>query len=363
MFGTEHYVPILKGKAGEYGALVDLDAASKDRLTPLIELPPVGWDYKNSTPAKSVDKHLQKVGQNLKKAWAEPRPLFLDSLLPGNTVLSSGGHHLSGVLADARAVGVRIVPVTGIGRDAAYQKAVKAALVKDKLGICLRLRPEHVAGDPQSLGGALESLLSAFGLAPSGVDLLVDLGEIPPNQGVTFAIAAQGIISGLPQLTAWRNVILSGSAFPTSLAGIPRGALLKIERAEWTMWRILASGARSVARTPTFSDYAIQHPEPFEADPRVIKPTASLRYTTDAHWLIVKGPDWKKTGSQAFRTQCKRLMALPEYYGPHHCWGDDYISRCAAGTGSPGNLTTWRRVGTGHHMTVVAGQVAKTYGP
>ena len=54
MFDHRHYVPILKGKMGEYTALAELRDEQKDSLTPLIEVPPVPWDYAEDAESRSV---------------------------------------------------------------------------------------------------------------------------------------------------------------------------------------------------------------------------------------------------------------------------------------------------------------------
>jgi len=42
-------VPILKWKMGEYQALQRLSTPVKDCLTPLLEIPPVGFDFETGT--------------------------------------------------------------------------------------------------------------------------------------------------------------------------------------------------------------------------------------------------------------------------------------------------------------------------
>ena len=46
------YVPILKGKEGEYGALEVLSTGSKDVILLLIEVPNVPYDFANERPAR-----------------------------------------------------------------------------------------------------------------------------------------------------------------------------------------------------------------------------------------------------------------------------------------------------------------------
>ena len=48
------YVPVLKGKEGEYGALEELSIDVRSHVMPLIEIPDVPYDYANDSPAKSL---------------------------------------------------------------------------------------------------------------------------------------------------------------------------------------------------------------------------------------------------------------------------------------------------------------------
>jgi hypothetical protein len=61
MFDHTQYVPILKGKEGEYSALRELTGSVKDLLTPLAEIPSIPYDFENDAPAKTVDEHLRQV--------------------------------------------------------------------------------------------------------------------------------------------------------------------------------------------------------------------------------------------------------------------------------------------------------------
>jgi hypothetical protein len=50
------YIPVLKGKEGEFAALEALDPLSTDikpLLLPLIEIPSVPYDYANERPPKA----------------------------------------------------------------------------------------------------------------------------------------------------------------------------------------------------------------------------------------------------------------------------------------------------------------------
>jgi hypothetical protein len=107
-----------------------------------------------------------------------------------------------------------------------------------------------------------------------------------------------------------------------------------------------------------FGDYAIAHPVPTELDPRTMRMSASIRFTTDEDWLIVKGKNVRQYGFDQYFELCRTLVGLPEYLGENFSWGDRFIARCARGSAGPGNATTCRKVGTNHHLTLVARQLA-----
>lgn len=85
--------------------------------------------------------------------------------------------------------------------------------------------------------------------------------------------------------------------------------------------------------------------------------SANIRYATDTVWLVLKGTRIKKNDVQ-FHNLCKVLVARPEYKGATYSWGDQFIKLCSERTTNPGNLTTWRQVGTNHHLTLVSEQIA-----
>ena len=65
MFDHRHYVPILKGREVEYGALQILQ--DRTGLMPPSKVPPIPWDYEEERPAKTIDKHLEKVAQKIQR--------------------------------------------------------------------------------------------------------------------------------------------------------------------------------------------------------------------------------------------------------------------------------------------------------
>jgi hypothetical protein len=90
--------------------------------------------------------------------------------------------------------------------------------------------------------------------------------------------------------------------------------------------------------------------------------SAIIRYSTDDNWLLVKGRNVRDHGYEQFNDLSRLLVANPAFKGPEFSWGDKYIAACAADKERPGNATTWRKVGTNHHITLVADQLSRMAG-
>lgn len=362
MDSCKDYVPILKGKSGEYGALESMSHEEKERITPLIEIPPIPWDHTNDIPAKTIDRHLSKVDGKLEKSWGLDQPFFVDLMWIGERErMSDGSHPLAHLFSRVRLRALKAVPVTGLIRADEYQEACREIVGEDKRGICLRLQKE----DFEASGGletAITKLLALLRISPTDTDLLLDLGSLHTENGEEPSIDVVSLLNSIPSIKKWRSFVLAATGFPVDLIGLPPSQISTVCRSEWTLWRRVVAN-HLIVRTPIFGDYAIAHPQPPEVDPRVMRPSASIRYTTEDAWLILKGKNLKDHGFKQFHDVSKSLLRNPAYSGPQFSWGDRYISDCAKGKASCGNLTTWRRVGTSHHFAYVTQQIANHASP
>jgi hypothetical protein len=357
MFDHQRYVPILKGRTGEYGALQALSARGKEMITPLIDIPPIPWNHSAKRPEKTIDQHLFKVGQKLGRAWGKEQMIFVDLFwVADKEIMTDGSQPITHVFQEARRQGVQAVPVTGFARERDYQSAVREIVNEDGRGVCLRVQREDFE-ETDELGAELLALLGYLGAAVSQADLLLDLRAISDLTANNLSARVASMIRRLPNLDRWRSFILGATGFPVDLIGLPPSQLSTLPRSEWVLWRDLVTNY-TIPRLPKFADYGISHPQPSEVDPRVMRASASIRYTTAESWLIVKGRNLRDHGYPQFRDVCGTLLRNPEYCGARFSWGDLYISDCAMRRVSHGNLTTWRKVGTSHHIAFVAGQLA-----
>lgn len=355
-FNHRHYVPCLRFKQGEYQALQSLTADAVAKITPLIEVAEMGYDFETGTTKKTIDKHLEPFGKRLAEKWGRPCFVDLVQLNPASR-MASGRHPVEFIFADLRTRRLPVVPVTGLGRDAAYQGEIARAMAQNQRGICLRLQIGEAA--KPNLRNELDAWIGTMA-PPNQCDLILDLGapNFTPLEG--FSKVVEALIRRLPYLPNWRTFTLLGTAFPPSMAEI-KASPVSLPRNEWLLYqRVAGSLMRAGVRVPAFGDYCISYPNTLPLDMRLLKPSATIRYTTPSAWFIVKGPNVRDNQFEQYRNHCRTVMRSPVYAGTTFSAGDKYISDCARGNASTGNLTTWRRVGTNHHLELVARAVASS---
>lgn len=352
------YVPILKFMQGEYTAMEVLSGSTQDALIPLFEVPQLTWDDNKEAFTKTLDAHLSPVAKRLEKARGH-RKAFIDlGYLPPPLLTSEGTHPVEKLFADCRALGLNAIPVTGVDRDKDYQAAVARVVAADHRGVCIRVEQEDFFDG--SFANLIGQVVAGLGVAPAEVDLVIDLGEIRESQMALLMNAVPGALATIPALSDWRSLVLAGSAFPESLASIK--GFGTISRLEWRLWKALRSRTPALPRMPIFGDYAVQSavlPEPEAAN---FSGAANIRYTGADEWFIFRGRKLTTYGFEQYFDLSEQLTKHPCFNGEAYSWGDGYVARCAFEKDSTGNQSTWRKVGTNHHLTFVVNQIASLSG-
>lgn len=364
MFDHRHYVPILRWKPAEQGALKDLRPEDRARITPLVEITPGAVAANGASGGQS---RLRKVADEVLKSWGDNK-LFLDPGLIDPGVRLPGGVHPVTALFDAArgffpslmSSSPSLTPVIALDSDRAYREAVGTAVAQDGMGVCLRLRDSELWRP--GLQDEIARLLDRLALEYEAVDLLIDFGVVangPPNLPEACDL--------LPALARWRTFTVVGGAFPKNLLGLAPRDQHTLPRRDWWAWRgQVAAGA--LPRLPSFGDYAIQHPvyDPpvYEDGPPNI--SASIRYAAEEHWVIMRGEGIRNDdgpGPAQWPAQAMLLRERPEFSGRDFSAGDRYIEDMAdnmANGGPPknGSPTTWLRARLNRHLTLTARQVA-----
>lgn len=353
MFDHTHYVPILRWKRAERWALKDLPHSICDAMTPLFE--PTSWAFADTQKRKTLESKISNIAEDILQLWGQD-PFFMDFWhVPANARSYRGRDSLLLMANEARRQQLHLIPVTGLGRDPATRSAVKEVISTDGNGVCLRLFRKDL-GDA-ALQAQIADLLSELRIQPSQVDMIVDLQCVEQSTRDYSSLTCQ-----VPFLDQWRTFTIAGGALPKDLSDFDPGKGLH-PRWEWRKWCECVQ-AREIPRLPSFADYTIQHPL-FEEPPKGAAPSASIRYTTDENWVIIRGLSVRRddaAGYQQWPANAEILCMQPEFLGAAFSQGDRYIEETSKQTARPGNAESWLRAGFNHHMTFVVRQLATLFG-
>jgi Beta protein len=215
VLAVESYVPILKSKQGEFGALALMPSSSRARTVPLIELA------------------VARVG-SLASVWSDSvntvmvQPLDVEGL-----DAPAWAAEVQRVLDELRSEWVRVIPTVTPDEANDVLAVVGGAAVTDGHGICIRLDAEDYALEsPGSVDAELRRVLDLTGMNEADVDLVIDCGLVR-NSVTARVVTAEGVLRVLPNLKRWRNVVVAFSAFPEKPGDVAqKGGVTPIVREE-----------------------------------------------------------------------------------------------------------------------------------
>ncbi len=355
MFGYKHYVPILKGKKGDFWSLQHAKSLTGDVVTPLIEVVP--------PTAKSTEaKHLTQTAQMLAGS-RQHRRSFVDLKWRDNApFVSPGSHVVDHFFAETRSRSTPAIPVTSLLRSPAFQTAVQRVVAIDQRGMALRLELDRMELGASELS-AIDRLLTFMHIVPTDADLILDFGSVFTTPSALLAQNARSAMLLLPHLTAWRTLTVAAGSFPESVTVLPQATWSKLPRKEWTAWLSVVTGGTRPPRLPTYSDYAIGHPNlPFTGQANI---SVNLRYSFDDQFFVWRGfaTTSHPLGHGQIIDICKDLVARSEFAGPNFSQGDQEIQARATTPGSTGGPQQWRQWATNHYLELVASQLATVPSP
>ena len=358
MIKSNYYMPILKWKRAEQGAIKALPDSIKENITPLIQF--VMPNYKPEEQLDDIIRrfaaHIPQLPEKLIEAWGRSQ-VFIDVSLLFTTSLKANS--LATILSKGRGLGGNFVPVVHLNDDQAIKKAAFSSAKESGCGLCLRLVCPDFE-DVTKMNGTIMEFISSGGLARKDIDLLVDIKETQGN-GDKYA-KYFGLSQKMPHLLSWRTFIFASGSFPEDLSKCRIDEENLIPRLDWTSWK--KNAKKGIQRKPTFSDYTIQYPIYKEAT-QFFAPTTSIKYTLEDEWLIMKG---QKQKYEQYLASAAELVKDPRYFGENFSYGDKFIKEKAdhfnvyiknpevKGTGS---TETWLRAGINHHLVLAVRQVAK----
>ena len=207
---------------------------------------------------------------------------------------------------------------------------------------------------------SLKIISSVFRLNQRQIDLMIDCGSVGE-----FSPTYQDIYELIPDTEKWRNLILAGGAFPKDLVNFKKNEKHSIRRFEWKRWgEQFDTQIEHMHRLLTYSDYTIQHARYITRRPGKMHYSASIRYTTDNNWILMRGEDVFRKGGLGFKQYPDLAIMLcdsPYYCGEQFSDGDRYIKEISLQANETGAATQWLQAGINHHMAFVNHQLS-TFG-
>jgi hypothetical protein len=349
-FEPQHYIPILRWKEAERGALSQLDVDDLAHLTPLIEIVPENFVQNNKRLPDDVAMYW--VGGQLMQCWGE-YPIYIDLLNLPRALVPQSGNCLVQLANYTGFFGSLLIPVTGLRRESLYNIAVRDVAKMMNQGACLRLTFEDLHS--VTLDRSIADLVSLLDLNHKEMDLLIDCKAIDSCLP-TFEYISQLI----PDIDEWRNFVIAGGAFPKDLSRYRKNERHSIQRREWISWRDQANTLSSGTRLPNFSDYTIQHAQYSARRPGRMHYSASIRYTIEDNWVLMRGENVFRKGGPGFKQYpdlAIMLCDLSQYCGEGYSSGDRYIKEISLQTAETGAATQWLQAGINHHITFVIRQL------
>lgn len=342
------YVPVLKGRQGEFNALGDVQFAARQAILPLLEVVPA-----DPTDPDGVIDDCRKAIERLAKAWQGS--VLLDGGLLDLSLDLQG--HARGALWElsehARAANLSAIPVLRLGDNMLARTDAAAACGQDRHGLCVRLVGEDLDEEPDDLDAALDDLLAQVGVARGDTDLVLDAGAVDGDLAVRGgARIILSLLRGLSSVQDWRSVTVVGGAFPEDLSAFQAWQIGRRPRFDAALYDQVLS--KRLPREPDYGDYGVAHPVFRTGGP--FAPPPQLRYTVASDWLVLKGRRNDPRGHNQFWDVCDVISTQPEFSGAALGTADARIANPRSF--GPGNGSTWRQVSTTHHLDLVVSRLA-----
>jgi hypothetical protein len=360
-----HYVPILKGRAGELRALREMREPTASRLVPLVEVPVVVEDSESDDPnSADVVGDIGKFARDLTRNWRPGRPIIVDATLIPIHPHSIPTVDLINRLAQSD---YTVIPTVRPSDPNWAINRIGEAIHEWRLGsACIRIGGDDLDDNERSLADAVDDAIAQLRLEPDHIDLVLDFGPVMDEQAMSFAARiARLVLSEMPYQDEWRTLVCAAGAFPPDLNSVQAEVLTELPRYDAAMWNVLHKRVRG--RVPIFGDYAIAYPAQTAGVP--FAPAPQLRFTAEASWYVMKGRKQDRKGARQFYDICARVAETGSV-DSSLSWGDEYVDRAARSAANgpnvlvrTGNAMIWRAIGTSHHIAYVANRLATVGAP
>ncbi len=375
----DNYVPILRFKAAEKGAVRALKPDIRECCTPLLEFVPSDFVYskaKSNMKAKRDGKQLKKpdladklikISRDIVHYFA-PGEVYIDFKLTDDHTIDelplfdkSNPHPiitLSELLKEQQSSlfhpGVSIIPVTGLDRSEKSQNAAKVVCTQHSNGLCIRISRRDLEND--QLRSGLQNHLKKMGISARSVDLIVDL-----EHADDIPYSYSEICGKIPSIMAWRSFVIISGSIPEDMSNNgdwQKNNFYEHPRDDYRTWYDQAVGDDNLVRRPSFGDYTVRHPMYSNTDG--LEASASFYYTAARKWLVFRGErgsnEKASSAQEQYREHIKMLCRMKEFYSGDYSYGDKYLVKLQMGE-RVGTARSIIQAGINHHITVAVRQL------
>lgn len=345
------YVPFLKFKVNEIGALSTLSDEIVENLVPFFDFPRKN-DMTEISFVELVGKTVRSVNKNLSKFES----IYIDNFDIDDAIKVAGFQNYQYIIESFSEI--NFIPVVGLDRTIIRNQVVFEAKSNGTILseiIALRLQCEDiedfllVQDEIETLLNAADGLFTSWTLIiDNRMCLNVDI-EKRSNEIVRF-------ISDCDAIFNFDQIIITGSSIPASIASIvPTETEITHERTELLIFQDVSEKLEKYSLT--IGDYTIVSPLysdldiPAGAMRNVTAP--KITYSFDKSYLILRGGALTShaRGSLQYNDMAKYLTSLPLYRGEPYSFGDKYLHEKASYTGSQVTPSSVLKPTINAHMT------------
>lgn len=341
-------------------ALDHIRTSVKEKIVPLLFIPPIEFDFETRKDKKTVDEHIRPFIDRYTKRWGnQPAWLGLHSTITEGR-MSDGRHPFDYILDGLYSNHAHAMPVLTFENDADTITAAARAIARDGYGIAFRVRLENLISE--DFEDEVTQLRGRLSVSFGEIDLIIDLWSPNFEPYQDFANALIALMKNIRDLEMYRNVVLISSAIPDSFASIKKG-VDEIPRHDWLFYNVLINSLPIGMRRSVYGDYTVVHPGFKIIDYRMVDSPSKIVYTTPKTWGICKGESFRSHPEQMIE-HCKTVVDLPQFHfrGAGFSYGDEYIAQYSLGEEGRTNLTRWKAVMINHHISTVVDQLSNTFG-
>jgi hypothetical protein len=341
MIDATCYVPVLRWKSAEKRALQQLNSAMRLKVIPLIEFVP--FDLEKTSPTTWA----RRAAKDILLHCGFRSPILIDTQHLSYSQTSQGLPTLLREL-DSR---IEVSLVSRLSANVEEKGFVSDCMARHKVHPCFRIPFYEARG--ARFRAAIDALLREVSKTPEEVDFIIDFQVLTEH-----APSLTTMISGVPYLKEWKSFTLVSGSFPKDLSEFKKNDHHYVERADWLRWHEYAESGPE--RIPTYGDYTILHGIFEEQQGKRRNFSASVRYTLDDKWLIMKGEGVFNENSAGFGqwpAHAKILVSMPEFAGAEFSPGDSYVTEVASHTTKTGTAERWLSAGISHHIAKVLSQI------